>query len=217
MQKAPRNYSNLFLFHLSLALIISVFFISCQNSYTPRPKGYYRITFPEKGYLVYNCYSCPFTFEYPVYANITRDERFFDTVPENPCWLNINFPDLTGTIYISYKQINKKNSLEKLIDDSHNLTFKHTVKADYIDETPIHNPYGVEGLFYEVGGNAASAVQFFLTDSTKNFIRGALYFNSVPNADSLRPVIAFVKTDMLHLINTFKWNNNKMPVNASSK
>jgi len=216
MQKAPRSYT-LSLFHLVIALTIFGFFISCQSTYTPRPKGYYRINFPAKAYRTYTCDSCPFTFDYPVYANITKDERFFDTVPENPCWLNINFPDLTGIIYISYKEISKKNTLEKLINDSHNLTFKHTVKADYIDETPIQNPNNVKGIFYEVGGDAASAVQFFLTDSTKHFIRGALYFNSVPNADSLKPVVKFVKADMLYLINSFKWNNNKMPVNASSK
>ncbi len=216
MQK-PRSNERRFLFHLSFVWIASVFFLCCQSNYTPKPKGYYRITFPAKAYKEYTCDSCPFTFEYPVYANITRDEKFFDTKPENPCWLNINFAGLNGTIYLSYKVINKKNTLEKLINDSHELTFKHTIKADYIDETPISNSHNVRGIFYEVGGNAASSVQFFLTDSTKNFIRGALYFNSVPNADSLKPVIAFVKADMIHLFNTFQWNNNKMPVNASAK
>ena len=85
------------------------------------------------------------------------------------------------------------------------LTFKHTIKADYIDERIITTPHQVSGMLYEVGGDAASNAQFFLTDSSQHFIRGSLYFNNPPNEDSLRPVIHFVKLDLFHLIETFRW------------
>jgi len=63
----------------------------------------------------------------------------------------------------------------------------------------------VHGAFFKVEGNVATASQFFLTDSTKNFLRGALYFNATPNQDSLQPVNSFLVEDMRHLINTFRW------------
>ena len=104
--------------------------------------------------------------------------------------------------------ITQKNPLEKLIEDAHRLTFKHTVKAEYIDELPISTANGVYGLFYDVGGNAASSIQFFLTDSTRYYIRCALYFNTESNADSLAPVIDFVKKDAWYMINSLKWKDN---------
>jgi gliding motility-associated lipoprotein GldD len=107
---------------------------------------------------------------------------------------------------LSYKEINEQNSLSKLLEDSHKLTFKHTRKAQYIDENVLHNDHGVSGILYEIGGNAASNAQFFLTDSVKHYIRGSLYFSSVPNEDSLAPVIKFVKDDMMKMFKTFEWD-----------
>lgn len=189
---------------ISLLLLYSYFF-SCNSEYTPKPKGYYKISFPQKEYRQYSSEICPFTFEYPKYAEINIDTIFLDTVPENPCWLNLEFPNFNGTIHISYKEINKNNTLNKLVEDAHQLAFKHTIKAEYIDERRIFTANNVYGLFYDVGGNTASSVQFFLTDSTSHFLRGALYFNTKANADSLAPVIDFVKKDVLYLINTLKW------------
>lgn len=190
---------SLFTFQLSL-------FTSCTDTdFTPRERGYYRISFPEHSYKTYNPEYCPFSFEYPQYATISKDTVFLDTVPENPCWLNINFPEWNGAIYMSYKQITPKQSLEKLINDSHVLTYKHTVKASSIDESVINSKNKVYGLYYEVGGNAASNIQFYATDSFNHFIRGSLYFNNRPNVDSLAPVIKFVATDIRHLIGTLKW------------
>jgi len=136
---------------------------------------------------------------------MNRDTVFLDTVPDNSCWFNITFPSLNGNLYLSYKDINDKNKLQKLIEDSHQLTFKHTVKADYIDEHILETPNHVSGILYDVGGNAASALQFFVTDSTKHFLRGSLYFYNTPNADSMAPVIKFLRPDIVHLVSTLSW------------
>ena len=189
-----------------LAIMYFLLLLSgCEDQYTPKPKAYFRIDLPEKSYRAYNSALCPFKFEYPVYAEVVRDSLFFDQKAENPCWMNINFNSLKGKIHISYKEVNAENTLSKLIEDSHKLTFKHTIKADYIDEGQISTPNDVYGILYEVGGNAASSVQFYVTDSVNHYLRGSLYFSSAPNQDSLAPVINFVKQDLLHLVNTLSW------------
>lgn len=196
-----------FLFRLFTVVVFGtlLFFMGCRPAQLPKPKGYFKIHFPEKAYQTYSNTDCPFTFNYPVYGVISRDTSFFDSIPKDPCWMNIDIPSLNSTIYLSYKDIGGKNDLAKLVDDAHKLTFRHTVKADFIDESEINNQHGVYGLLYDVGGNAASAVQFFLTDSTTHFIRGSLYFNTVPNADSLAPAVSFLKDDIVEMIKTFRW------------
>lgn len=182
-----------------------IFFSACGQVYTPRPRGYFRIKLPAKSYRVFNEPGYPYTFEYPVYAKVVKDSLYFDTAAENPWWINIEFPGLDGKIYLSYKIIGKKYSLEQLVNDAHFLTYKNDVKADHIDQILYETPHRVSGIFYDVGGNAATAKQFFATDSSSHFLRGALYFYAVPNADSLAPVTKFVEKDMWHLLETLKW------------
>ncbi|MCL6524457.1 MAG: hypothetical protein K6T34_07320 [Thermoflavifilum sp.] len=179
--------------------------MSCNHPPTPRPRGYFRIDLPEKKYQLFDKPGYPYTFEYPVYANIVKDTVFFDTVPENPYWINIVFPGLNGKIYLTYKIISKKQPLQTLLNQVFEMTDKHDYKADYRDEIRIHTPYHVDGIFFSLGGDVASAKQFFVTDSTRHFLRGALYFYAVPNADSLAPVNQFVEKDMWHLIHTLRW------------
>ena len=124
---------------------------------------------------------------------------------ENPCWLNITFPDFNGTVNLTYKDITPQQSLAQLMEDAHKLSFKHTKKANYIDESVISNLHGVHGLYYDVGGEAASNIQFYLTDSTRHFIRGSLYFYNEPNADSMAPILAFVRKDLDHILGSFQW------------
>ena len=181
-----------------------LFLISCNSSYTPKPKGYFRIEFPEKKYQLFDQPGYPYTFEYPVYANIVKDTVFFGEATENPWWININFPSFNGRIYVSYKSIGK-NSIDKLLNDAFNLTNKHTSKAYSIDESRIETPNQIHGMLFNVGGNVATANQFFLTDSAKHFLRGALYFDATPNEDSLGIVNLFLQEDMKHMINTFHW------------
>ncbi|HRH50050.1 MAG TPA: hypothetical protein PLP23_14945 [Panacibacter sp.] len=189
---------------LILFFSICFFTLSCNSTYVSKPTGYFKIDFPEKQYTLFNQPNFPYSFEYPTYATIVRDSSFFDSTPENPWWINVEFPQFNGRIYISYKAIGK-NTLEKLLNDAFNLTNKQSVKATYINDSLLSTTNGVHGMFFKVSGNVATANQFFLTDSTNHFLRGALYFDAAPNQDSLRPVNDFLVKDMQHLINTFKW------------
>ncbi|PSL49092.1 gliding motility-associated lipoprotein GldD [Chitinophaga niastensis] len=178
---------------------------ACENVSTPKPRGYFQIKLPERKYRTFDKPGYPYTFEYPEYANIIKDTSFFGEMPENPYWINVDFPSLHGKIYMSYKIIGPGNSFRKLVDDAFKMTYKHTYKAEYIDENVIHTANKVSGTFYEVGGNAASAKQFFATDSVNHFLRGALYFDVTPNADSLAPVCKFLEQDMWHMVETLRW------------
>ena len=187
-------------------LCIAVLLFACNSNYTYKKKGYFKIEFPEKKYQVFDQPGYPYSFEYPVYANAIRDTSFFDDKPENPWWLNIDIPQFGGRIYISYKMIGNKNNFDTLVNDAFKMAYrKHTDIATAINDSLMQTPGGVEGIYFSLGGNTATANQFFLTDSTSHFLRGALYFDSAPNADSLGIVNDFLKKDLLHLINTLKW------------
>jgi len=187
----------------ALLAVSILFFAACSGNhdYSPKPRGYFRIIFPEKRYRQYD-EACPFTFVYPVYAKIAPD-----TNPgAKPCWLNMQFPQFKGTLHLSYEHINSQKEFDELIEDAHKLTFEHTIKATSIDQGVIAYPdRKVYGIYYTVDGNAASSVQFYLTDSTKNYIRGALYFYTEPRLDSIQPVLDFVKQDVNLMIKSFKW------------
>jgi len=187
--------------------LLFVFFIfsSCNSEYTPKPRGYFRIDFPTHVYQVFNRPEFPYSFEYPVYGAVIRDTAFFGDKPENPYWINVDFPRFHARIYISYKQV--AGDFDKLREDAYKMTYKHTYKASSIEDSLMSTPLGVHGIFFNVGGNAATAKQFFVSDSTRHFLRGALYFDTTPNADSLNIVNAFLQQDMNHLINTLQWKN----------
>lgn len=179
-------------------------FVSCNSPYVPKPAGYFKIDFPAKAYQTFNENGFPYSFEYPAYAKIVRDSSFFGDTPENPWWINIEFPQFNGRVYVSYKQIGQ-NQLDKLLNDAFNLTNKQSVKASSIEDSTINTTNNIHGMFFKVNGDVATANQFFLTDSTHHFLRGALYFDTTPNQDSLRPVNKFLVEDLMHLLNTFKW------------
>ena len=196
------------MFRALTACLVPAMLLSCNgNSYTPRPRGYFRIDFPAHRYQTFDQPGFPYSFEYPTYAKVVRDTSFFDSLPENPYWINIEFPQFDAAIYISYKQIGP-NSFDKLKEDAYKMTFKHTYKASAIDDSVMRTPNGVSGVFFRVGGNAATAKQFYVTDSTRNFLRGALYFDATPNEDSLSIVNNFLQEDMRHLINSFRWKSS---------
>ncbi|MES2515097.1 MAG: gliding motility lipoprotein GldD [Bacteroidota bacterium] len=167
--------------------------------FIPKPKGYPRISFPEKSYRMYDSL-CPYSFEIPTYANINNDKH----LGADPCWININFPRYNAQIHLSYKTIT--NNLDTVLSECRDFVVKHQVKSTGIDETIIvRDSSRVFGLVYDISGNTASNVQFYLTDSTRHFMRGALYFNSVPNIDSLKIVVDYLRKDIVHMIKTFEW------------
>jgi gliding motility-associated lipoprotein GldD len=210
---------------LIVASFVLTILISCNSTYTSKKKGYYKVDFPERKYVSFSKAGFPYTFEYPAYANIIQDTTYFEGRPENDYWVNIDFPQFGARIFLSYKIVGGKaiyklkqedgtyrdsagiNVFDRMVNDAFNLTNKNQVITTKITDSLMRTPNGVTGLFFKVGGNAATARQFFLSDTTKNFIRGALYFDVTPNADSLRPVQDFLQEDIAHMINTFRWTN----------
>lgn len=183
-----------------LILMISIFASSCDQEFNPKPKGYFRITMPEKTYTKFTAADCGYNFEIPSYSRAVADSSKSD----EKCWYNIEWPQFKGTLYLSYKAVN--NDLQKFIDDSRTLSMKHITRASGMDEVEINYPdKKVYGAYTYVKGNAASAVQFYLTDSTHHFVRGALYFYAIPNPDSIAPVLDFVEKDVRHVVETFSW------------
>ena len=191
-------------YYFHLLLLAASMTVACNSAFVAKPKGYFKINLPAHSYQTFNQPGYPYTFEYPTYAKIVKDSTFFEDKSENPWWINIDFPALNSRIYISYKSL-AGNDLSKMIADAYNLTYKHSVKASAIDDSVFVTPRQINGTLFKVGGNAATASQFYLTDSIHHFLRGALYFDAPPNEDSLLPANDFLRQDMLHLINTFEW------------
>jgi gliding motility-associated lipoprotein GldD len=195
--------------HSCFAFIIflsTILLISCNTNYTvDKRRGYFKIDFPEKQYRLFDQPGYPYSFEYPVYANVIKDSTFFDGKPENDWWINIDFPQFSGRVFVSYKEIGK-HKFDSLVEDAYKMSYKqHSQKASSIEPEPLHTKNNIEGIYFTLEGNTATANQFFLTDSIKNFLRGALYFDATPNEDSLSIVNDFLKKDLQHLINTLKW------------
>lgn len=142
----------------------------------------------------------PFRFEIPVYSKLVPDDERL----AEPYWVDLKIPQNKAEVNISYKSVN--NNLMKLTEDARTMAYKHSIKADAINERVFVNAEKkVYGTIYLIDGNSASPLQFYLTDSTKHFLRGALYIREVPNIDSIRPVIQFLTPDIIHLIETTEW------------
>jgi gliding motility-associated lipoprotein GldD len=203
-KKTENRFTNIQLWSMFYGLLTFILLSACNSSFTPKPNGYFKIDFPEKAYRSFDTAGYPYAFEYPVYARVVKDSTFFGDATENPWWINIEFPQFNGRIYISYKEIGP-NRFDTLVKHAFVLTGKHSAKAYSIDDSLIVTPNGISGMFFSVGGDVATANQFYLTDSTHHFLRGAMYFDATPNADSLGIVNAFILQDMRHLINSFRW------------
>ncbi len=178
----------------------------CNEKYTPKPRGFFRIGFPEKSYDSISS-NFPYRFEIPEYSEVLTDSRN----PGKPGWINIEFPENKAEVHISYFKLQTDNNnprkfLAELMEESHELAYKHSIKANAIEEQLYMNSENnVYGTLYRIEGNAASPMQFYLTDSTRHFLRGALYIRATPDIDSLRPVIEFLDRDVIHLIETTQW------------
>ena len=190
-------------------LILVLLLASCGNEtvYTPKPRGYPKVIYPERTFQTFDENYCNFTFEFPKYAQIQQDKSFFSEDTGHPCWFDLVMPVFDARLHCSYYPITKTNSFEKLRDDAFEMASKHIVKANAIDERFIQNDHGVSGFVFQFDGPTATPFSFYLSDSTEHYLRGALYFNSRPQPDSLAPIISFVKEDLTHLIGTFKWEN----------
>lgn len=181
---------------------------SCGSDALPKPRAYPRIHFPERtGNQVFRAEACPFRFELPSYYEIQRKGSFLGEEPEHPCWgYNLHVPELNGTIHLTYKELGPGQTLLRVTEEAHKLTFKHARKADFIEPLPVETEHGVHGLIYEVGGDAASAMQFFATDTVAHFLRGSLHFYARPNEDSLAPVVRWMGEDIEAILHSLRWD-----------
>lgn len=180
-------------------VILMILLMGCSEKYTPKPYGYFRIDFPEKQWHS-SPDSLPYRFSMPVKALLEAD-RSQDAAPG---WVNIHYPQYNAKIHISYKKIEADSSLSHFIEDCHHLAYAHTIKAESINERYFQREK-IFGVMYLIEGNTASSTQFFITDSTRHFLRGALYFNQHPDADSLAPVVSYLRQDVIHLMETLQF------------
>lgn len=187
-----------------LILFMVVALVGCKDDPIPKPRAYARIDLPEPVYLLTegDAWTCPFTFEYSRYSAITVDPRYRNKA----CWYNLYYPKHRATVHLTYSEVN--DDLAVHIEDSRKLAMKHIAKAAQIEESVIaDDDHRVYGIVYDFKGETASDLQFFLTDSTDHFLRGALYFTVSPNKDSLAPVIEYVKKDIGRMITSFRWRD----------
>jgi gliding motility-associated lipoprotein GldD len=188
-----------------LALVLQ----SCGNdpSFSPKPRAYPRVEYPDRAYAAFDKDYCSFSFEFPAYAEIIQDKLFFEEEPPHPCWFDIFIPAFDCRLHCSYYPIGGRNTLEKLKGDAFEMADWHNKKANYIDEVRIEKEGAVSGFAFIMEGPAASPLQFYLTDSTRHFFRAALYFNTQAKPDSLAPIYDFVRQDVLRIIETFNWED----------
>ena len=171
----------------------------CKERYNPKPKGYLRFDFEKKIDTKFSIEKCPFSFFAPNYYE-------FEIKNNKYCWFNLRYLKHGATIHLTYKPI--QNDLFKLLEESRNMVYKHTIKADAINEKLYRNKKSnTYGTLYDISGETASSVQFHLTDSTKNFVRGSLYFDVSTNEDSLKPIIDYLRQDILTIMETLVWSN----------
>ena len=191
-----------------IVLAAMLAFTGCRNVAVPRPRGFFRIDLPPREYRLFDDSSSthediPMKFEYPAYGKLT----FGENKMQEPGWMNIEFPSYKAKIYLTYKPVN--GNFAGLMEQNYKMNVKnHVTKADAIKEQVITNSGSkVYGILYDLKGNTATAVQFYVTDSIRHFLRGSLYFAAEPDADSLEPVIDFFRSDIEHLIETLQWKN----------
>lgn len=174
--------------------ILLFMMVSCGEDTVPKPKGQLRLDYPEATYGILQG-TCPYIFDINDVVKVKSKEK---------CSFELHYPKMKATIYLTYKPVDE--NIDDLLRDAQKLTYDHVIKADDILEQPfINENKKVYGMFYEVGGNAATNAQFYVTDSTKNFIVGSLYFYAKPNYDSILPAASYIKNDMRKIMETIIW------------
>ena len=187
------------------SVLIGLATSACQEAtYVPKPKGYNRIELPDHHYQAIDD-SYPYQFEYSQYAQVKPDTSWMS----EPYWIHLVYQDLGADVQLTYKDLNQdEQKLRELLADSYKLTSKHQIKAYAIDESILRTPKGHTVVVTELSGEVPSQFQFFSTDSSRHFLRGALYFPTATKNDSLQPIIDFIKVDIIHMLNTLEWKKS---------
>lgn len=184
----------------TLKIIILLFIIamlsSCGKEETqPKPQAKLALQYPTPEYQKLDKENCPFNFEVNTYARV---------LSKSDCSMKIEYPFMDATVYMDYAPV--KDNLRALLIDGQKLSFSHNRMADVIDDKVYINPdKSVYGMMYAIEGNAASNVQFYLTDSIQNFVTASLYFDRAPNYDSIYPAVDYIKLDMRKMMESMNW------------
>lgn len=181
--------------------VLIVALLACNQTYLPKPIGYNRIVIPEASYQPLPD-TLPYQFEYSKHAQLRKNESWIT----ERYWVDLYYPYFDAEVQVTYKPITSRKISDELLNDSYRLTSKHNVKAYSIEEKILFLKNGNIASVTELEGEVPSQFQFHITDSTTNFLRGALYFKTGSKNDSLAPAIEFIKADMIHLLNTLEWN-----------
>ncbi len=188
----------------TLGLISLVFILlsaTCSEVYLPKPKGFNRIDMPVADYQSLQD-TFPYHFQYSKYANISRDTFHL----AGRYWINLNYSDYGALVQLTYKNLRSpSNDINLLLDDAYELSARHNIKAYSIEESILSIQNGQKASVIELEGEVPSQFQFFTTDTTNHFLRGALYFNVADKNDSLSPIIEFIKADVIQMLNTLEW------------
>ncbi|MFN4362858.1 gliding motility lipoprotein GldD [Chryseobacterium hispalense] len=185
------------MFKNTIFIFIALVLLSCSKDPVPKPYGELRLEYPAPKYQKFEN-NCAYTFEYSDFAKITDAKK--------PCWYYLSYPKMKAKIFVTYYPI--QNDFAAHIQEAEKMVYEHTIKASAIDTKSFEYPEKkVYGNFYELKGQSASNLQFYITDSTKHFVTAYLYFNTRPKPDSLAPAVDYIKKDMKHLLDTFEWKN----------
>lgn len=185
-------------FRMALGLLVAFAFPGCTSDPVPKPHGYLRIDLPERSYKTWKDEGV-FSAELPEYSTIRESRR-----SPSGRWYDLSFPGQRATVHLTWGPVN--GQLQEMIEDAHAFKDKHGAVATRIRSSRVlRDSSRVFGTLFEVDGDAASPMVFYLTDSTDNFLYGALYFNSRPNGDSLAPVTDRIRADMKHMAETLTW------------
>jgi gliding motility-associated lipoprotein GldD len=183
---------NSFLFFFVSTLFL---FASCEDAILVKPSAMLRLDYPKPDYIIIDS-DCPYSFEMNGNAIL---------INKKGCGLNINYPNMKATLYLTYQSV-QNNNLDSLLQDAQKLAYDHTIKANSIPEQPFVNPdKNVYGMFYMINGNAATQAEFYATDSINHFLNGALYFEAKPNFDSIYPAVIYLREDIRKLMETITW------------
>lgn len=178
-------------------LFLVFMMISCGEETLPKPKGYLSLNYPKKSYE-------KLSLKRPYAFDIAKNAKLLDQPKQ---WIKIRYPQLKASVDITYRPVN--NNLRELLMEAEKLVFEHTIKAEQIASTNFeNNEKKVFGSLYDITGNSASQVQFHVTDSSKHFLKGSLFFYTKPNYDSILPAVDYIKKDMIRMMESLEWNNN---------
>lgn len=184
-------------FFLSFLFLLCFTIISCKDDPQPKPKGFLALEYPEASYERVE-FGCPYSFDKNKLAEIVPGKN------RRPCWVNLRYNEMNAEIFLTYQPV--RGNLDSLLMDAQKLPLQHTIKADLIEGDIYTNSLNdTYGMFYEVDGNAASQAQFYITDSTRHFLTGSVYFNSLPNFDSIVPAADYLKKDIRNLMESLRW------------